>query len=240
MGGIFQTVRNWGKNVWNSVKQTVAETCELIGSGVRMVGEKIKELGEWIKPKPVLPDIYVPTQKEEKIIADSGKFLQEKFPNGIEYAAKNASIEDRKRSINEIIRGGCEIFGIDYNQLDVNIESLDGKTCGAYNWRNRKLTINENMIVSNDPTLFEEQIYTVFHELTHAAQFEALSAYANDRPFEQYGYTEEQLYLFAQNWPDVGVYITAPYEDYIKQPVEAYAFGRENRIKLNYNNLINA
>ena len=106
--------------------------------------------------------------------------------------------------------------------------------CGGYRHRDNSLRLNLAMIVSDEPELFREQVSTIFHELVHARQHEAVFALANGKPYEEYGYSVEDLQVMANNFLN---YITPGenYEAYTKQPVEAEAYWFEEQIKPSFN-----
>ena len=114
-----------------------------------------------------------------------------------------------------------------------SIEQMNS-LCGGYRHKDNTLRLNLAMIVSGEPELFREQVSTIFHELVHTRQYEAVSAWANDKPYEEYGYSEEYLQVMAEN---ILHYIRPEenYEAYTKQPIEAEAYWFEEQIKPSFN-----
>lgn len=216
------------------------ELCEdiatLTADGCRWAREKINKWTSSTPPKDPVPPIVIAA--DTPLIDNSIDTIKEDFPNGVINSAKNSNEEDRKNMIVELVPKTAQAMGIK-NPPEViffvpdSIEQIHS-LCGGYSRQDNTLKLNLAMIVSNEPELFREQVSTIFHELVHARQYEAVMAWANDKPCEEYGYSTEYLQLIAYNMlnyigPDEN------YEAYTKQPIEAEAFWFEEQIKPHFN-----
>ncbi len=239
-----QSVINAGKKLVQGVATVVdltLEVCqdvaEAVVDGIQWVRDKIEE---WTpKEPPADPIMNDAKDADTPLIVPVGDKINEKFPNGIRETAINTKADTRVKEIAELVPTLATTMGIE-NVPEVVFftpedDELKYMNYGAYNWRENKLKINAAMIVGETPELFEEQVYTVAHELIHARQVAAVIDWANGKSVDKYGYTTEYVEILADNFLNYITYSEDP-EGYCKQPLEAEAFWFESQIKQFINN----
>ena len=226
--GIVKTV-DYTLQVCQAVATLTADAC-------RRVREKIRT---WASPKPP-KDPVPPIVKiaDQPLVENSIGAIKEHFPAGVIETAVNSNTEDRKKKIEELVPKAARAMGIkNPPELEFfvpdSIEQMNS-LCGGYRQKDNTLRLNLAMIVSGEPELFREQVSTIFHELVHTRQHEAVSALAEGKPYEEYGYSVDYLQVMAENMLN---YITPGenYEAYTKQPIEAEAYWFEEQIKPSFN-----
>lgn len=250
--GLINGAKKLGESVKNAVKKLVQgvatvvdltlEACqsvaEAVADGIQWVRDKIEE---WTpKEPPADPIMNDAKQANTPLIKPVGDKINENFPSGIRETAVNTTADTRIKEIAELVPTLATTMGIEEVPEVVfftpESEELKHTSCGAYNWTNNQLKINAAMIVCDDaPELFEEQVYTVAHELIHARQVAAVRDWANGKSVDKYGYTTEYVEILAYNFLNYITYGEDP-EGYCKQPLEAEAFWFESQIKEFINN----
>ena len=245
--GFWSSLKSVAASVGNAVVKGVVKTvdctlqvCQAVATVTADACRKTRDkIREWTTPKtpkdPVPPTVK---RADEPLVENSIGAIKEHFPAGVVETATNSNPEDRKKKIEELVPIASRAMGIKTPPtLDFFVpDSIEQMTslCGGYRHRDNTLRLNLAMIVSDEPELFREQVSTIFHELVHARQHEAVSALANGKPYEEYGYSVEDLQVMANNFLN---YITPGenYEAYTKQPVEAEAYWFEEQIKPSFN-----
>lgn len=186
----------------------------------------INEHKEFIDQLEQFDATYSPEKPDIECALKCKEYLDTMFPEGIREKVSKMSKEERLRLFAQIEK---DVEGL----LDVNIDSVDFYTdanppenmyCGYYRHEDNSFHINADFIQSSDSELIEEQIFTIFHELKHARQWQAV---LNEH---DYGYSKELLCSWAENFQN---YIPPCISDelYRKQPVEMDTFGFESFLK---------
>lgn len=240
--GARKVVEGVGYAVVGAVECTL-ELCEDVANGLaegaRWVKDKIKEWTTPAKPEIVVhtPVEFVhPNAKEADapLVENANAAIMAHFPERIYETSRDAKPEERKRWIEELVPKAAQAMGLK-NPPELMFEIPDDITqvnslCGGYSHSNNTISINLAMVVSSEPELFQEQVSTIFHEMVHARQWEAVSAWAAEESFEEYGYSEDYIKIMAENFCNYISYRENP-EAYAKQPVEAEAFYFESQIR---------
>lgn len=241
--GFWSSLKSVAASVGNTIVRGVVkavdctlQVCQAVATvtadACRTVREKIRE---WTVPKTPKDPVRSTVKKaDQPLVKNSIGAIKEHFPAGVVETALNSNPEGRKKKIEELVPIAARAMGIknpptlDFFVPD-SIEQMNS-LCGGYRHRDNTLRLNLAMIVSEEPELFREQVSTIFHELVHTRQHEAVSALADGKPYEEYGYSVEDLQVMADNFLN---YISPRenYEAYTKQPVEAEAYWFEEQIK---------
>lgn len=156
------------------------------------------------------------------------------LPEGVRDAWATYSEEEKKDIIEQIIRERAEHYGIDMPSIDWD-EDMSGN--GRWNegilWGSGTVTLNPGLL--EDPMI----MHTVYHEVRHAAQHEAIrdadTFWWWEDPEYNHGMTPEEVAEWKENFDD---YQSAPkkeewdedraaaqekYDAYFNQPVEVDA-----------------
>ena len=241
--GFWSSLKSMAASVGNAIVKGVVKAVDCTLQVCEVVATVTSDACHWARGKirkwstPQVPSDPVPPTviRVDKPLVDSSiRTVKECFPVGIVETVVNSNPEDRKKKIEELIPKAAQAMGIkntptlDFFVPD-RIEQMNS-LCGGYRLSGNTLRLNLAMIVSKEPELFLEQVSTVFHELMHVRQYEAVSALADGKPYEEYGYSLDYLQVLADNMLN---YITADenYEAYTKQPIEAEAYWFEEQIK---------
>lgn len=190
----------------------------------------IQQNREYIEQLDKMDAEYRPEKPDVEMALRCKEYLFQEFPNGINEHTQNMSKEELLNLFERIVTDAQQL-------MDVNIETVDFYStdeppacgyCGFYNHSDKSLHINVAFILSEEPQLIEEQVYTIFHELKHARQWAAIEGKLNGD--KNYGYSDEQIKIWAENFNH---YIPTCVSDewYRKQPVESDAFGFETILK---------
>lgn len=217
---VSDRVQTWTDKAKNAYQRAENKIKQVYHDSKEKVKEKIKEYKVRTKhPK------YVPTKPDQKVAYEAKTYVERKFPRGVSETLMEMTPQERVNTFEEIVIDAANI-------LDVNVDGINAftpdesqiNTCGYYSWSDNTLNLNKWWIVSDNPRLVEEQVYTVFHELMHARQYAAVTGKKN------YGYPKETLLEWAYNFRNY----VSPQEDperYCKQPLERDAYGFESIIK---------
>ncbi len=190
----------------------------------------IEQNSEYVAQIEQIDARYHPEKPDVEIGLKCKEYISEVFPNGIKEKVQNISHEELLELFNQIEKDAEQI-------LDVKIDTVDFYSteeqpacgyCGFYNQADKSFHINAAFVLSGNPVLIEEQVYTIFHELKHARQWAAVEGKLNGD--KDYGYSDEQIRIWAENFNH---YIPTFVSDelYRKQPVEMDAFGFELIVK---------
>lgn len=176
------------------------------------------------------PDDY----KHEKKIRD----IERKCIENLDDILKNDSLEDTLRNqtpserldfIDQVANIASNAFGVKTNEIQYY---HGGETSfGVYNREDNRIYLNEAYVTCDNIYLVKEQLFTIFHETMHAAQWNAVKNLVLEG--DDSGYSKELLLEWAENFknyirPDVDM------EGYRNQPLEREAFGFEWRLKNYY------
>lgn len=245
--GFWSSLKEVAVSVGNAIKEGVVEVvdctlqvCQAVATvtanGCRWARDKIRE---WTSPKPPTDPVPPAVKKADQPLVDNSiHTIREHFPAGVIETAVNSNPEDREKKIEELVPKAAQAMGIKNPPtleffVPDNIEQMNS-LCGGYRRGDNTLRLNLAMVVSGEPELFHEQVSTIFHELVHKRQHEAVSAWAEGKPYEEYGYSVDYIQVMAENMLN---YITPEenYEAYTKQPIEAEAYWFEEQIKPSFN-----
>lgn len=190
----------------------------------------IQENHEFIEQLEKMDAKYHPEKPDVEMALRCKEYLSQVFPNGISERTQNMSKEELLNLFESIVSDA-------QNLMEINVATIDFYTteeapacgyCGYYSHSDCSLHINAAFILSGEPALIEEQVFTIFHELKHARQWAAIEGKLNGNI--DYGYSDEQLRIWAENFSHyVPTFVSD--ELYRKQPVEFDAFGFESILK---------
>jgi hypothetical protein len=180
-----------------------------------------------VLPPPNINDIlnlnYKPEECDEKMKNECINLLEEYFKEPadiplyqrIQTKMKGLNTEQRKELLKELSIKASEVMHI---KLD-NIEFANDACMGAYNSQENSLMIS-NAYIEQDACAVEV-VKTIFHELKHVVQFNAIGQGGNI-----WGYSDDTLIAWVNNWQD---YISPEWdpEGYYTQPMEVDSFGFE-------------
>lgn len=173
--------------------------------------EKLRKLGLSASPK------YFPEETDIQLRKRCDDYLQAKFPDGFEYYYYNSTLDERLEMVNSMtielsaIYGVC-LYGI---KLYTPEPGDNPRTLGYYNPTYNTVNLNISYLLRNDIHSTAQIFITILHELKHARQWAAIQGW------QDYGYSNEQLYEWALNWKP-GNYIEPEESDegYRTQPLE--------------------
>jgi len=186
---------------------------------------------EYIEQLEAFDCNYTPETVDRECAGKCSEYLKSLFPSGIKSGVSNMSKEELSELFPKLFNDIKEILDVDIDTFDFysGAEPPENYYCGYYSYEDNSLHVNADLILDSTPELVEEQIYTMFHEMKHARQWQAISG------DKYYGYSDEQLLAWAEDFRN---YIPSPVSDelYRKQPVEMDSFGFESLIKELYEN----
>ncbi len=227
--GLLERIKTAGKLIiegFHELKEKFASTIERFGNKCKEWGEKAANyIRSTSKPR------YKPEPTDQKDLQGCKETLDEFFYGNIKETLITQCNEDRLQTFENLGRAASERMGL-ANPPDIVFytpNSLkEAATYGAYSRTDNTLRLNAAMIVCDHEELLQEQVFTVFHELRHAKQWEAVTDCANG--VNRHGYSNERMMEYAENF--VNYIASEPsYEDYRNQPLERDAFGFEEELK---------
>ena len=244
--------------LFEKIKETVKEGTELLKRGVatvvdctielcREVAEATVEAVDWIEEKvsawikPGPPKTFAATPIIEETFTPQIEIMSnavnEVFPQGIQEASKNMSPDQRVEKLAELTNTIATTIGLSEEIPEIAFFVPENqrdffKSCGEYDFVTNTIRLNLAMIANERPKRYEEQVYTIIHELHHALQYKAISAWAEGGNYKQYGIPEGLIAEWAKNLSDDN-YIkpTENMRDYFFQPVEQSAFWIESKVR---------
>lgn len=178
-------------------------------------------------PSPNINDIlnanYKPEACDEKMRIDCQDLLSQYFKEPedaqlyqrIDEKMKGLSETEKKELLREITIKASSIMQV---HID-NIEFSNNSCMGAYNYLNNSLMISNAYL--NQDGCNVELVKTIFHELKHAVQYNAISHGGN-----VWGYSDETLIAWVNNFQNY-INCTLDPEGYFYQPIEIDSFGYE-------------
>lgn len=169
-----------------------------------------------VKYRPEKPDVELALRCKE--------YLSGVFPNGISEKVQGMSREELLNLFCQIEKDAEEIMDVSVSALDfyATDEPPANGYCGYYSSSGKSIHLNAVLILSGKPNLVEEMIYTIFHELKHARQWDAMDGYLYKT--KDYGYSEKQIKIWMENAANYIPHHVCD-ELYRKQPLENDAFG---------------
>lgn len=173
---------------------------------------------------------YHPEKVDVEMALKCKEYLRQVFPGGINERTQNMSKEELASLFEEMAKDAQQLMDVNVDKVDfyATEELPDCNYCGYYRHSDKSLHINASLILSGEPSLIEEQVYTIFHELKHARQWAAVEGKLSG--LKDYGYSDEQIGMWAENYSHY-IPISVSDELYRKQPVELDAFGFEAILK---------
>lgn len=175
-----------------------------------------------VKYRPEKPDVELALRCKE--------YLSGIFPNGIREKTQYMSKEELLNLFLQVEKDAEEIMDVSVNALDfyATDKPPENGYYGYYRRVDKSVHLNAACILSGDPQIVEKMIYTIFHELKHARQWDAMSGYLNKT--KDYGYSEKQIRGWLENAANyIPSYVCD--ELYRKQPLENDAFGFESVVR---------
>ena len=203
---------------WSYRRQTIKQRQEYIEQNREYI-EQVNEMKA--KYHPERPDVELAMKCKE--------YLSEVFPYGVENKTRDMSQEELIEFFKQLEKDAEQLMGVSVEtSFYASEHPAISTTCGFYHHETNTLHINGAFILSGNPKLVEEQVYTIFHELKHARQWAAVEGRLNGT--YDFGYSDEQIKEWAINFKH---YIPSFVDDewYAKQPVENDAFGFESILK---------
>lgn len=169
-----------------------------------------------VKYRPEKPDVELALRCKE--------YLSGVFPNGVSEKVQGMSKEELLNLFLQVEKDAEEIMDVSISDLDfyTTDDPPENGYYGYYSSADKSVHLNAVFILSGDPRLVEELIYTIFHELKHARQWDAMDGYLNKT--KDYGYSEKQVKVWMENGANY-IYPCVSDELYRKQPLENDAYG---------------
>lgn len=190
----------------------------------------VEQNSEYIAQLKQMDAQYHPEKPDVEVALKCKEYLFDFFPNGINEKIQNMSPEELLELFKQIEKDAEQILDVQIDNVDYYSTSEQPACgyCGFYNRTDNSFHINAAFILSGQPELIEEQVYTIFHELKHARQWAAIEGKLKGD--KDYGYSDEQIRIWAENLKHyIPIFVSD--ELYRKQPVEMDAFGFELIIK---------
>jgi len=176
---------------------------------------------------------YEPEEPDKLLALQATAYLKERFPDGILPTLIGTSVDERMLMYQEMVEEIRCLFEVDKIKFEIKYpeteEEFKSMTLGFYNHEENLLCLNGAFIECDNPMLWEEMVFALFHEMKHARQYSAV-----DKTYD-YGYSDELLKIWKYN---MVVYIEPSEcdEAYRKQAIERDAFGLVDMIRENFEN----
>ena len=233
MSNIIQKFKESLGRIAVRVVDFTADLAEKVAEKTQEVCGRLKrKIEKWIdsrKPTDKVPTSII--EKNEPLIEDISNEIAGKFPDFYS-EVKNGDPEERVQKMHDLFTYGCQKMNVNpCPEFGLFLPDCEGDISlyGSYNWGEHKLELNLALITCGDPDLFMEVCGTVFHELVHARQYQAVQTLMAGESVEKFGYTTEYVRLLADNF-DHYIRPEENYEAYTKQPIEAEAFWFKEQI----------
>jgi hypothetical protein len=170
-------------------------------------------------PSPEPDKNYEPTKSDMQMIEEGREIIKTYFPDGIENTMISLSADARIEKIKEITAEIAAKYKIEVNYLTfLSVEQLVEKgnsqyTAGYYDFEQKGIAINVNMLLLNNGEMLKDVINTIFHECRHAYQFMAIH-----HP-DEYPVDPQTILDWANNFTN---YISPELDlkGYMNQPIE--------------------
>lgn len=150
---------------------------ELICGIYSYVRNKFKSNGyenlDWIR-KP--DEGYVPNDLDNQLIEKSKAIIGRHFPTGIEESLADMEIDQRMDTLKELCENISELYGIRVDAIKFEPgENIGTNICGLYDFQNKRIVINVDMLASDNPQILRDTVDTVIHECRHGLQYTAIT-----------------------------------------------------------------
>ena len=215
---LFSQARQTLSNISGVVKNLIARWREH-----QRLLEQREDYLRWVQEQEIE---YRPDKVDVTLARQCKEFLWEIFPDGIASKVEQMTDEEILNLFEQMTKDAASIMGVELQDIDLYSNSKRPQCyyCGYYNWQSQAFHLNAAFLLSHQVELIEEQIYTIFHELKHARQWEAVNGE------KDFGYSQETIQRWAENFK---YYIPGDENDeaYRKQPVENDAYGFESILK---------
>lgn len=202
---------------------------EAVLIGISWGFRKLKQNGIRKKCEEYL--VTLPLTEEDQRLIECGRILmKEFFPVGIEQRFKHLTLEQRVELMKALIERVNRLYDVDIDLITfAPAREIGSCTLGFFDRETNGITINLDILASDEKEVIHAMVATVFHECRHALQYRAVT----DDTFN-YG-SEEQLHLWALNFME-GNYIPAEVDFvlYQQQTVEADARQIAEKITENF------
>ena len=180
-------------------------------NALRMNGVR-KRTEEWCKTLPL-------TGEDRRLIESNRELMREFFPDGIENTLRGMPLDERVELMKNLIDRANSVYGVDVSVVKFAPASELGEcTYGQFEREANTVSVNLDILASDEGDVMRAIVGTVFHELRHAQQYKAITD-------ENYAYgSEEQRRLWALNFSaDNYIQPEVDFVLYQKQAVEADA-----------------
>lgn len=182
-------------------------------------------IGANTKPKVVAPNKEKRAYAEQCIQIIENR-AGEKHLNEV---LENQTPEQRMDFVQGLSNDFKEKTGLQLD--DVKYYAAPGLEFGYYDREDNSVHINSVFLTSRNPYFVKEQIFTLFHEMTHAIQWNAVKNMANGNN-NTYGFPPEQVAEWAINFlPGRYIRPNVDPEEYRNQPIERDAYWLEWQLK---------
>lgn len=225
-GVVTQVASEWAVSALDFVREKTADAISYIGGKCKQWGERL--VGTLVGT-PFIPD-YNPEPCDIQAADNCRDLIHDMFPAGIEQTMQCQNPKQRLETFETLANMAADALGLK-NSPQITFcdpaSEYDMSMCGFYDRTRNELALNTAMIVCDDMSLVKEQVSTVFHEMMHARQWQAVCDCANGQ--NTFGYSDERLKEYANNYMN---YISPEenIEGYYEQPLERDAFGFETLI----------
>lgn len=172
------------------------------------------------------PPTYRPDSRQREIENKCISLVEDKLHgHKMDDVLRSHTPEQRLEFIEEVAKDATTAFGI--KMEPVQYYSGDS-SLGFYNREDNRIYLNEAYVTCDNIYFVKEQIFTLFHESMHAAQWQAVKDLAQGG--NGMGFSKERLLEWAENF-DHYIRPEVDFEAYRNQPLERDAFGLEWRMK---------
>lgn len=179
------------------------------------------KFGKQEKPTTYRPDAEQRDVENKCISAVEEKLQGQKMDDVL----RSHTPEQRLEFIEQIANDAATAMGIEMEP--VQYYSGDA-SLGYFNREDNRIYLNEAYVTCDNIYFVKEQIFTIFHESMHAAQWKAVKDIAHGG--DGMGYSKERIMEWAENFEHY-IRPEVDFEAYRNQPLERDAFGLEWRMK---------
>lgn len=182
-------------------------------------------LGENTKPKNATPT------KEKRALAENCiQIIENNIGNKtLNETLANQTKEERMDFIQKLADDFQKQTGVELNTVQYYVKP--GLEFGYYDREDNSVHINAAFLTSSNVYFVKEQIFTLFHEMTHALQWQSVLHAAGSSKTDL-GFPREQVAEWADNFlPGHYVRPEVDFEDYRNQPIERDAYWLEWQLK---------
>lgn len=151
---------------------------------IRRENRRLIDLMESLLPEDAnsIPE-YTPEECDVKLSQDCRDLVSIEFPQGVEKKMLHMSLDERKELFENLVVKAAEVMDVDIPTVKFNDSST---IAGSYNSSKDVIMISEVFLASDSD--LEDSVNTVFHELKHKIQYEAIKKDGN-----KWGYSERTI-----------------------------------------------